>query len=146
MLREKMAEGLKRVVEKNEAMVVMCFDLDNFKAINNSLGHPFGDKLLQSMADRLSNVVGKNDTLARLGGDEFAILHPTTNPQDAEKLARRLLNATNNPFVIDGQEINSSICIGIAVALQTARPATVRMRGSRALSGEGARPQQFTFL
>ncbi len=116
MLREKMAEGLKRVVEKNEAMVVMCFDLDNFKAINDSLGHPFGDKLLQSMADRLSNVVGKNDTLARLGGDEFAILHPTTNPQDAEKLARHLINATNNPFVIDGQEINSSICIGIAIA------------------------------
>ena len=116
MFREKMAEGLARVVEKNEAMVVMCFDLDNFKAINDSLGHPFGDKLLQAMAERLSGIVGKGDTLARLGGDEFAVLHPTSNGQNAEKLARRLISATISPFLIDGQEINSSICIGIAIA------------------------------
>ncbi len=116
MFREKMAEGLARVVEKDEAMVVMCLDLDNFKAINDSLGHPFGDKLLQHMAERLSGVLGKRDTLARLGGDEFAILHPVSGAQDLQKLARRLISATVDPFVIDGQEINSSICIGIAVA------------------------------
>jgi diguanylate cyclase (GGDEF)-like protein len=116
MFSEKMGEGLARVAERNEAMVVMCFDLDNFKAINDSLGHPFGDKLLRQMSERLREVVGGRGTLARLGGDEFAIVHPTGSKQEAEGLARQLINATSRPFVIDGQEINSSICIGLAIA------------------------------
>ena len=116
LFSEKMAEGLARVAERNETMLVMCFDLDNFKAINDSLGHPFGDKLLRQMAERLREVIGEPGTFARLGGDEFAILHPTGNKQAAEGLARQLINATSRPFLIDGQEINSSICIGLAIA------------------------------
>ncbi len=113
---EKIVEGLARVAEKKEAMAVMCFDLDNFKAVNDSLGHPIGDKLLQDLAKRLSATVGNRDTIARLGGDEFAVIHPTLDGQDTEDLARRLVNATSTPFVIDGQEIHASICIGIAIA------------------------------
>lgn len=113
---EKMVEGLARVAEKKEAMAVMCFDLDNFKAVNDSLGHPIGDKLLQELAKRLCVTVGDEDTIARLGGDEFAIIHPTVNAQDAERLARRLVNTTSTPFMIEGQEIHASICIGIAIA------------------------------
>jgi diguanylate cyclase (GGDEF)-like protein/PAS domain S-box-containing protein len=116
LFSERMSEGLARVADRNEAMLVMCFDLDNFKAINDSLGHPFGDKLLRKMAERLREVIGERGTFARLGGDEFAIVHPTGNKQEAERLARQLINATSRPFVIDGQEINSSICIGIAIA------------------------------
>lgn len=116
LFSEKMAEGLARVAEKNEAMAVLCFDLDNFKAVNDSLGHPIGDKLLQELAKRLCVTVGDSDTIARLGGDEFAVLHPTANGQDTKQLARRLINATSAPFLIDGQEIYSSICVGIAIA------------------------------
>jgi diguanylate cyclase (GGDEF)-like protein len=113
---ERMVEGLARVVEKNESMAVMCFDLDNFKAVNDSLGHPVGDKLLKEFAKRLCVTVGKDDTIARLGGDEFAIIHPTSNKDDIVDLARRIMNATSTPFVIEGHEIHSSICIGIAIA------------------------------
>jgi diguanylate cyclase (GGDEF)-like protein len=113
---ERMVEGLARVSESKGAMAVMCFDLDNFKAVNDSLGHPIGDKLLRELAKRLCVSVGKHDTIARLGGDEFAIIHPTVSSQDTENLARRLINAISTPFLIDGQEIHSSICIGIAMA------------------------------
>ncbi len=113
---EKMAEGLARVAETNAAMAVMCFDLDNFKAINDSLGHPTGDKVLQEIAKRLRAVVGNEDTFARLGGDEFAIIHPTTGCEDAEALATRLIHAISPPLLIDGHEIHTSICIGIAIA------------------------------
>ena len=113
---ERMVEGLERVAEKNEAMAVMCFDLDNFKAVNDTLGHPIGDKLLQELAKRLCVTVGSGDTIARLGGDEFAIIHPAVDLNDTEKLARRLVNMASTPFLIEGQEIHASICIGIAVA------------------------------
>jgi diguanylate cyclase (GGDEF)-like protein len=113
---EKMIEGLARIAEKEEAMAVMCFDLDNFKAVNDSLGHPVGDKLLQELAKRLCATVGGEDTVARLGGDEFAVIHPTAGAHDAEKLARQLIGATSVPFMIEGQEIHSSICVGIALA------------------------------
>ncbi len=116
LFKENMSEGLAHVVDKHGLMAVMCFDLDNFKATNDSLGHPFGDKLLQCMANRLRSVIDENDTLARLGGDEFAILHPTTGIHEARDLASRLIKATSIPFLIDGQEINSSICVGIAIA------------------------------
>ena len=61
-------------------------------------------------------IVGNNDTVVRLGGDEFAVIHPNTDEQDVENLARKLINATANPFMIDGQLIYSSICIGTAIA------------------------------
>lgn len=113
---ERMVEGLARVSENKGVMAVMCFDLDNFKAVNDSLGHPIGDKLLRELAKRLCVTVGRNDTIARLGGDEFAILNPAAKGEDTENLARRLINAVSAPFLIDGHEIHSSICIGIAMA------------------------------
>jgi diguanylate cyclase (GGDEF)-like protein/PAS domain S-box-containing protein len=113
---EKMADGLGRVDNTKESMAIMCLDLDNFKAVNDSLGHPTGDKLLQKVAHRLCGALEGTDTIARLGGDEFAILHPVKGPHDAEVLARHLINAVSEPIVIDGQEINTGISIGIAVA------------------------------
>lgn len=116
MLQERMIEGLTSVACDNGHMAVMCFDLDNFKAINDSLGHPFGDKLLKAMAERLRAVVDERDTLARLGGDEFAILHPSADAEEARDLGNRLVASASAPFLIEGQEINPSICVGIAVA------------------------------
>ena len=116
LFSEKMVEGLARVAEKNAAMAVLCFDLDNFKAVNDTLGHPVGDKLLQELATRLCVAVGESDTIARLGGDEFAIIHPAVSDQDAKLLAGRLVHATASPFVIDDHEIHASICVGIAMA------------------------------
>jgi diguanylate cyclase (GGDEF)-like protein/PAS domain S-box-containing protein len=116
LLREKMAEGLARVESHNETMAVCYLDLDNFKGVNDTLGHPIGDKLLGIIAARVRGVVGESDTIARLGGDEFAVLQSNSSAEAAGKLARRLVETISEPIHIDGQEINSSVSIGIALA------------------------------
>jgi diguanylate cyclase (GGDEF)-like protein/PAS domain S-box-containing protein len=116
LLHEKMAEGLERVAAQVHSMAVLCLDLDNFKTVNDTLGHPIGDKLLRAVAERLGSGVRETDTVARLGGDEFAILHAAADRSSSEALARRLVEIMATPIVIDGHEINTGISIGVAVA------------------------------
>jgi diguanylate cyclase (GGDEF)-like protein/PAS domain S-box-containing protein len=116
LLREKMAEGLARVESAGEVMAVFYLDLDNFKGVNDTLGHPIGDKLLGTVAERVRGAVGEQDTVARLGGDEFAILQRNSSPHAAGALARRLVEIISEPMEIDGQEINTGVSIGIALA------------------------------
>jgi diguanylate cyclase (GGDEF)-like protein/PAS domain S-box-containing protein len=116
LFREKMAEGLARVQAGGEAMAVFCLDLDNFKTINDTLGHPIGDALLRAVAERLRSVVGEDDTIARLGGDEFAILQAAASPYAAEVLAGRVVDVLASPIVIEGHEINTGLSVGIALA------------------------------
>ncbi len=116
LFREKMAEGLARVEASGESMAVFCLDLDNFKSVNDTLGHPMGDKLLGAIAQRLGRAVGGGDTIARLGGDEFAILQAGADTNAAEALAQRIIALVADPIVIDGHEINSGVSIGIAMA------------------------------
>jgi diguanylate cyclase (GGDEF)-like protein len=93
----------------------MSLDLDDFKLVNDSLGHPAGDALLVQSAQRLMANVRSSDTLARLGGDEFAVLLEG-NPDDAHAIARRISRAFDEPFVVDGQEILVRPSVGLAVA------------------------------
>jgi diguanylate cyclase (GGDEF)-like protein len=116
LLREKMAEGLARVEQMGEAMAVFYLDLDNFKGVNDTLGHPIGDKLLGIIAKRIRGAAGEGDTIARLGGDEFAILQFNSSAAAAGALARSLVEVISEPIEIDGQEINSGVSIGIALA------------------------------
>jgi diguanylate cyclase (GGDEF)-like protein len=116
LFRERMQEGLVRVQAGEESIVVMCLDLDNFKAINDSLGHPIGDRLLQAIGQRLAAILDPKDTIARLGGDEFAILQAQSSPANAEALARRIIEQVSEPIAIDEHEITTGISIGIAVA------------------------------
>jgi diguanylate cyclase (GGDEF)-like protein/PAS domain S-box-containing protein len=115
LFREKMDEGLAQVRTHGDSMAVLCLDLDNFKSVNDTLGHPIGDKLLMIVAQRLTQVVGEGETIARLGGDEFAVLQIAPQPHAAETLARRLVEAVSEPIAIDGHEINNAVSIGIAV-------------------------------
>ncbi len=116
LLREKMAEGLARVEQMGEAMAVFYLDLDNFKGVNDTLGHPIGDKLLGIIAKRIRGAAGEGDTIARLGGDEFAILQFNSSAAAAGALARSLVEVISEPIEIDGQEINSGVSVGIALA------------------------------
>jgi diguanylate cyclase (GGDEF)-like protein len=104
------------VAAGGEAIALFCLDLDNFKNINDTLGHPIGDALLRAVAQRLRSVVGEDDTIARLGGDEFAILQPASNPYAAEVLAGRVVDVLASPIVIEGHEINTGLSVGIALA------------------------------
>ncbi len=96
---------------------VMCIDLDRFKDVNDSIGHPMGDKLLKAAAHRLSQCVRDTDTIARLGGDEFAVLQVSRHqPEAAGRLASRICDILSLPFDLDGHQAVIGASIGIALA------------------------------
>lgn len=98
-------------------VALMLLDLDHFKEINDTLGHPVGDEILRRVAARMTRKLRESDTLARLGGDEFAVLLPDVERvgQTAEKVARKLIGCFREPFRIAGQELYLGASIGIAV-------------------------------
>ncbi|TNC15983.1 EAL domain-containing protein [Methylobacterium terricola] len=96
---------------------VLCIDLDDFKCINDTLGHPVGDHLLRVVARRLRDSLRPGDTLARLGGDEFAVVAAVPGAgAEAVALADRLIAAARQPVEVDGQRIETGLSIGIALA------------------------------
>jgi diguanylate cyclase (GGDEF)-like protein/PAS domain S-box-containing protein len=98
------------------ALAVLSIDLDDFKLVNDTLGHLAGDVLLREVAGRLSRSAGKRDLAARLGGDEFALLMPVERPEEAATTAQAILAALADPFQIDGETVNIGASIGIAIA------------------------------
>lgn len=99
-----------------DIFAILFLDLDNFKTVNDSLGHPAGDRLLAMVAGRLSKCVRDEDLLARLGGDEFvALLSRLSNVEEAALVADRMLAALAEPLIIDGHELHLSASIGIAL-------------------------------
>ena len=95
---------------------VLVLDLDHFKAVNDTLGHPVGDKLLQAVALRLKSSIRTNDFIARLGGDEFAIiLTHVDNREEVSGVADRLIATISAPFEIDGHQISMGVSIGVAL-------------------------------
>lgn len=101
--------------DPTKLFAVLFFDLDRFKHVNDSLGHAVGDELLAQVAGRILGCLRPGDTLARLGGDEFVVLSGTAQPDDASRLALKLLNALSEPFDLGGEQIRISASIGIAV-------------------------------
>ncbi len=115
---ERMDRALAYAV-RGQGCALLCLDLDHFKTVNDTLGHPAGDVLLRSVAERLLNCVREVDTVTRLGGDEFAVLLVGLDgPDRAAEVAERIVRAFGPPFAIDGQSLLASASIGIAVALQ----------------------------
>jgi diguanylate cyclase (GGDEF)-like protein len=116
MLRERLDHELKRV-KRGECLAVLCLDLDHFKSVNDTLGHPIGDELLKVVAERLRRCTREPDTIARLGGDEFAIIMTgMQDPTDAVALAKRISGSITKPYHIDGHQIVADISIGISLA------------------------------
>lgn len=97
-------------------MAVVCLDLDGFKEVNDTLGHPAGDRLLQMVARRLLAAVREEDTVARLGGDEFTIaLWQVTGTEDAGTVAAKLIDAVARPYTIDSQIVTVTTSVGISI-------------------------------
>ncbi|HEY5064012.1 MAG TPA: EAL domain-containing protein [Xanthobacteraceae bacterium] len=116
LLRERLDHELKRV-KRGENLAVLCLDLDHFKSVNDTLGHPIGDELLKLVADRLRGCTREPDTIARLGGDEFAIIMTQMlKPGDAAALSRRIRESIIKPYQVDGHQIITDISIGISIA------------------------------
>jgi diguanylate cyclase (GGDEF)-like protein/PAS domain S-box-containing protein len=117
-LAQKIEEAAARQRRRDEPFSVLLLDLDRFKEVNDTLGHPAGDTLLIEVATRLKSLLRETDVLARLGGDEFAIIQAGESDQRgaARSLAERILEILGKPFEIDGGEINIGTSIGIALA------------------------------
>ena len=113
---DRLSQLLKEADRNNEKAAVLFLDLDDFKKVNDSLGHEIGDKLLLESANRLRHVVRKEDTVGRLGGDEFIVLlRGITDQHNALDIAEKLLEIFRNPFEIDGRELILTLSIGIAI-------------------------------
>lgn len=115
LFMDRLSMTIKRL-DRNKGMCALLFiDLDNFKPINDSYGHAFGDKVLVSCAHKLTQITRSSDTVARLGGDEFVVLMDNLNDlSDTEKLATKLLEQFGQPIEIDATSLDVHISIGIA--------------------------------
>jgi diguanylate cyclase (GGDEF)-like protein/PAS domain S-box-containing protein len=117
LLRLRMEEMLADLRRSGPGFAVICIDLDNFKWVNDTLGHSLGDTLLQVVAARLRRELPDGDTVARLGGDEFAILQSNVEkPEEVSDLLARLLGVFAQPFDLDGHTVTVGTSIGVALA------------------------------
>jgi diguanylate cyclase (GGDEF)-like protein len=118
--RSRFQEELQHVetrVKRGECFALFCLDLDRFKEVNDSLGHPVGDLLLKAVASRLRDCVRESDVVARLGGDEFAILQVgACLPTDATALASRLIESISIPYELMSHQVTVGASVGIALA------------------------------
>ena len=120
--RNLLTDRLQRAIERSEryeheSFALLFLDLDGFKVVNDSLGHPVGDQLLIELSKRLAALLRGSDTLARFGGDEFAILlEEIKDESEIEIIAQRILHDLQQPFLIDDQKLFVGVSIGIAVS------------------------------
>ncbi|WAT18122.1 EAL domain-containing protein [Aurantiacibacter sp. MUD11] len=119
--RFQMGQALEKIVsapqEANRHCSVLLLDLDRFKHVNDTMGHPAGDALLKQVAQRLERAVGKLGQVGRLGGDEFQVIVPTrTDRNQIASLGRDIINSLSQPYSIDGQRVVIGASVGIATA------------------------------
>lgn len=128
LLHEHMTTFL-REHRQGERLAVLCVDLDQFKNVNDTLGHPVGDALLRVVAERLRRCVRAEDTIARIGGDEFAVLqYSGDHPRQAELLAQRIVDSLCKPYSLDGQRAIIGASVGIAIAPECDGDPTVLLK------------------
>lgn len=116
LLMDRLQQSLRQSKRDSNSGALFIIDLDNFKAVNDSLGHPVGDKLLAIVAKRLSEACRQSDTVARLGGDEFAIVARTITPlEQTSVLAEKILAALHKPIALGDHSFSAQASIGIAL-------------------------------
>jgi len=117
LLRERLEQAVAGMGQGGRRLAVHMLDLDRFKEVNDTLGHPIGDALLKVVTERLRGCVRETDTIARLGGDEFAVVQRVGDPAtESVALAKRMQEVISAPFDLDGHHVLIGTSIGIAVA------------------------------
>ena len=114
LFRDRLTHAMQLHQRDDQSVAVLSLDLDDFKLVNDSLGHPAGDALLIQVATRIDDCVRAADTVARLGGDEFAVLVEGM-PEQARRVAHRVVRAFDKPFVVDGHELIIRPSVGLAL-------------------------------
>jgi len=115
---------------EEEPLALICLDLDEFKLVNDSLGHSTGDGVLVAVGERIRGCLREHDTAARLGGDEFAIILNTGDVEYATTIARRIIDRVSRPFHFDGQLVHIGVSIGIAMAPHDSRSPSGLMKSA----------------
>ena len=116
LFKNRLAKAVKSVQRHDSSIALLFLDLDQFKRINDTLGHDMGDALLKEIARRLDHNVRENDTVSRIGGDEFTILlTDVNNTNDVRIVAEKILTSLSRPFMLNGQDIISTVSIGITM-------------------------------
>jgi diguanylate cyclase (GGDEF)-like protein len=116
MMRQTLDEALRNAAHRQKGCALFMIDLDRFKNVNDTLGHPIGDALLRQVSDRLKSVMGNHGQVGRLGGDEFqAVLPGTVGIGLLESLARTLIEQVSRPYVIEGHKVMIGASVGIAI-------------------------------
>ncbi|MBU3947584.1 MAG: EAL domain-containing protein [Proteobacteria bacterium] len=116
LFRDHLEQAIRQATRQNNNVAVMFIDLDQFKDINDSLGHNAGDKLLREVGQRLLSVTRSSDTVSRLGGDEFTLVLQNTPSLDIIcSLAQKIMDTFSEPFVLESKEIFVTASIGVAV-------------------------------
>ncbi|MBV8501886.1 MAG: bifunctional diguanylate cyclase/phosphodiesterase [Paucibacter sp.] len=128
VLFSSLERELARGVTSQEDVAVLFVDLDNFKLVNDSLGHQSGDELLREMTRRITHCVGEGDLVSRFGGDEMVILHPHARGGSEGVLGAKVLAAMAEPVRIAGREVVTSVSIGVAVCAPGAQSAEQLLR------------------
>ncbi|MCJ2009157.1 EAL domain-containing protein [Methylobacterium sp. J-092] len=116
LLHDRLNQALGYAARNHTPFAILACDLDRFKAVNDSFGHPAGDTLLRVVGERMQAVLRSYDTVARLGGDEFAIVVPhLAEPCSADAIANRLIAAVSEPIDLDGRSVEIGVSIGFTV-------------------------------
>ena len=116
LMRQTLDEALRNATNRRKGCSLFLIDLDRFKNVNDTLGHPIGDALLRQVADRLKSVMGDHGQVGRLGGDEFkAVLPGTVETGLLESLARTLIEQVSRPYIIEGHRVVIGASVGIAI-------------------------------
>jgi diguanylate cyclase (GGDEF)-like protein len=114
LLHDRLSQAMLAFHREAQPLALMVLDLDNFKAINDSLGHHAGDRVLRQVAARLRAMLRDTDTVARLGGDEFAVMLPQTDLKGAAMTGDKMLQRLNVPYILDERQLIVGASIGIA--------------------------------
>lgn len=131
LFREQLEQELKKAQREQTTLALFYLDLDNFKQINDTLGHDMGDRLLQTIADRLRMTLRNYDLIARLGGDEFIALLPNVSgPNEAGIVAQKLLSAVCEPLQLGRSEVTATVSLGITLAPGDGRDWPVLMKNA----------------
>ncbi len=130
-INEVLERALRNQIGQPQPCAMFLMDLDRFKAVNDTLGHPVGDQLLQQVATRLRNMVGDKGQVGRLGGDEFQVILPQiTQPDKLANIANGIILSLSKPFIIDGEEVRIGSSIGIAISEGAGLPSSALVRNA----------------
>ena len=128
LITERIEQAILFSDRENWNFALLFLDLDDFKIVNDSLGHHYGDELLRQVAGRLENSLREVDTAGRLGGDEFVVILSNTNAHGAEYVALKIINSFKEPFNVEGKVLSVQTSIGISIYPENGRDSNMLTR------------------